>query len=198
MLLRSLHNLILIHRSRASASSATTTIPHNELDPHTSPDIPPAPAHGRPGRADDGEADEPAARRLPPAACRAPAPDEVHHTRYVCVPPPSSPLNSYIYIHICPAILQFAQEILATHLAGLPARRVPADAPLHTHVLARARIDARAIKMAAYGAFVSAPLGHALVGLLQRAFAGHTGVRVRVLQILASNLIVSPIQISGA
>ena len=51
--------------------------------------------------------------------------------------------------------------------------------------------------MAIYGFFISAPLGHVLVGLLQRAFAGKTGARAKLGQILASNLLVAPVQASG-
>ncbi|KAL9096990.1 MAG: hypothetical protein Q9165_000954 [Trypethelium subeluteriae] len=49
-------------------------------------------------------------------------------------------------------------------------------------------------KMAIYGALVSAPLGHVLISILQRLFAGRTSVRAKILQIIVSNLIVSPIQ----
>lgn len=48
----------------------------------------------------------------------------------------------------------------------------------------------RVPKMALYGAFISAPLGHVLINILQRAFAGRTSVKAKILQILASNLIV--------
>ena len=61
-------------------------------------------------------------------------------------------------------------------------------------MLARARVDARAFKMALYGFVVSAPLSHVLVGELQKAFAGRTGRAAKIGQVLASNLIVSPIQ----
>jgi len=52
----------------------------------------------------------------------------------------------------------------------------------------------RVPKMAIYGSMVSAPMGHILVSLLQRAFAGKTTTRDKILQIIASNLIISPIQ----
>ncbi|KAI9823634.1 MAG: hypothetical protein M1832_002415 [Thelocarpon impressellum] len=52
----------------------------------------------------------------------------------------------------------------------------------------------RVPKMAIYGAFVSAPLGHVLITILQKMFANRTSLRAKVLQILVSNLIVSPIQ----
>lgn len=45
--------------------------------------------------------------------------------------------------------------------------------------------------MAAYGAFISAPMGHFLIYLLQKVFAGRTSLRAKVLQILTSNLLVS-------
>jgi len=48
--------------------------------------------------------------------------------------------------------------------------------------------------MAIYGAFISAPLGHLLINILQRAFKGRTSTRSKILQILVSNFIVAPIQ----
>jgi hypothetical protein len=51
----------------------------------------------------------------------------------------------------------------------------------------------RVPKMALYGAFVSAPMGHVLISLLQWVFKGRTSVRAKVMQILVSNLIVSTI-----
>jgi hypothetical protein len=48
----------------------------------------------------------------------------------------------------------------------------------------------RVPKMAAYGAFISAPLGHVLIGILQRMFAGRTSLKAKILQILVSNLVV--------
>ncbi|TCD62769.1 hypothetical protein EIP91_006413 [Steccherinum ochraceum] len=94
------------------------------------------------------------------------------------------------------ATLQLLQEVLASHIAGVPARRLPKDAPLYQHALAKAKLDTKALKMAFYGFFVSAPLGHFLVGLLQKVFAGRTDVKAKLGQILASNLLVAPIQIS--
>ena len=45
-------------------------------------------------------------------------------------------------------------------------------------------------KMAIYGAFISAPLGHFLISILQRVFAGRTSLHAKILQILVSNLVV--------
>ncbi|GAB7357193.1 hypothetical protein MBLNU459_g8179t1 [Dothideomycetes sp. NU459] len=52
----------------------------------------------------------------------------------------------------------------------------------------------RVPKMAVYGAFISAPLGHVLISILQRLFAGRTSLKAKILQILVSNLVISPIQ----
>ncbi|KAG9121193.1 hypothetical protein FRC07_002954 [Ceratobasidium sp. 392] len=84
--------------------------------------------------------------------------------------------------------LSFLQEILASHLSGVPVPRPPKDAPIYSHALAAAKIDARAIKLAIYGFFISAPMGHFFVGLLQRAFAGRTSAGAKIAQILAMYL----------
>jgi peroxisomal membrane protein 2 len=63
--------------------------------------------------------------------------------------------------------------------------------------LAKAHIDIKAAKMAIYGLLVSAPLSHVLVQYLQKAFAGKTSPGARIAQIVASNLLVSPIQTAG-
>lgn len=52
----------------------------------------------------------------------------------------------------------------------------------------------RVPKMAVYGALISAPLGHVLISLLQKVFQGRKSLKAKVLQILFSNLIISPIQ----
>jgi hypothetical protein len=49
---------------------------------------------------------------------------------------------------------------------------------------------ARVPKMAAYGAFISAPLGHVLISILQKVFAGRTSLKAKILQIIVSNMIV--------
>lgn len=73
------------------------------------------------------------------------------------------------------------QEVLASWLAH--------DRSKHGHY-----ISSRVPKMAVYGAFISAPMGHLLIGLLQRIFANRTSLKAKILQILTSNLIVAPIQ----
>ncbi|KAM5444232.1 hypothetical protein MferCBS31731_000749 [Microsporum ferrugineum] len=73
------------------------------------------------------------------------------------------------------------QELLASWIAH--------DRSKHGHYL-----NSRIPKMALYGAFVSAPLGHLLISILQKVFAGRTSLKAKIFQILISNLIVSPIQ----
>jgi hypothetical protein len=51
--------------------------------------------------------------------------------------------------------------------------------------------------MGIYGFLISAPLGHFLVGTLQKAFAGRKGVGAKIGQLLANNLIIAPIQAVG-
>jgi hypothetical protein len=70
------------------------------------------------------------------------------------------------------------QEVLASWIAK--------DKSKHGHYF-----SSRVPKMAAYGAFISAPLGHFLISILQRMFSGRTSLRAKILQILVSNLIVS-------
>lgn len=71
------------------------------------------------------------------------------------------------------------QEVLASWIAH--------DRSKHGHY-----VSSRVPKMAVYGAFISAPLGHVLISILQRLFAGRTSLKAKILQILVSNLIVSP------
>lgn len=77
--------------------------------------------------------------------------------------------------------LSGAQEVIASVIAG-------------DHDRSGSYFTTRIPKMAVYGAFISAPLGHILVTLLQRAFAGRTSTKSKLAQILVSNLVVSPIQ----
>lgn len=73
------------------------------------------------------------------------------------------------------------QEVLASWLAH--------DRSKHGHYF-----STRVPKMAAYGALISAPLGHMLISILQRLFANRTSLKAKILQILVSNLIIAPIQ----
>lgn len=96
-----------------------------------------------------------------------------------------------------PGTLCFFQEVLANHIAGVPAPKTAPDAPAPVQALAQAKIDTRAVKMFLYGSLVSAPMQHSLYSLLQKAFAGKTSTQAKIGQILASNLLVAPIQTSG-
>ena len=51
-------------------------------------------------------------------------------------------------------------------------------------------LNSRVPKMAVYGAFISAPLGHFLISILQRMFSGRTSLTAKIMQILVSNLVV--------
>jgi len=95
---------------------------------------------------------------------------------------------------ITAGVLCFIQDTLASHIAKEPVQRPRKDAPAISHALAAAKIDSKSVKMALYGALVSAPLGHVLVGTLQRAFAGKTDTRSKIAQILCHNLLIAPIQ----
>ncbi|KAJ7357227.1 hypothetical protein DFH08DRAFT_851374 [Mycena albidolilacea] len=95
---------------------------------------------------------------------------------------------------ITTASLCFLQEVLGSNIAKMPVKRPARDAPVLVHLLARSHVDMRAVKMAIYGFLVSAPISHFLVGLLQKAFAGKTGTGAKIGQIVASNLLVAPIQ----
>lgn len=79
----------------------------------------------------------------------------------------------------------------------MPVKRPAKDAFWLLHALAAIHIDGKALKMALYGFLVSAPIGHVLIGTLQKAFAGKIGTGAKIAQILASNLFVAPIQTAG-
>jgi len=94
-------------------------------------------------------------------------------------------------------VLLFVQEITASHLARVPSPRPTAKSGTTQYgleaVLSQAKITPRAFAMAIYGAFISAPLNHVLVGRLQKAFAGKTTLKDRVLQILVNSVCIAPI-----
>lgn len=92
--------------------------------------------------------------------------------------------------------LYFLQEVLGSRIAGtIP--KVHRNASPLARSLASAYIDAKSAKMAVYGFLVSAPLSHYLVGALQKTFEGRTSSRHKILQLFASNFIISPIQVFG-
>ena len=73
--------------------------------------------------------------------------------------------------------LSATQELLASYLAN--------DRNRHGNYF-----TSRVPKMAAFGALVSAPMGHMLIGILQRIFEGKTSAAAKILQIIFSNLVV--------
>ena len=75
------------------------------------------------------------------------------------------------------------QEFLASWIAK--------DRNKHGHYF-----TSRVPKMAIYGAFISAPLGHVMISILQKLFAGRTSLKAKIMQILVSNLVVCPIMCS--
>lgn len=81
-------------------------------------------------------------------------------------------------------VLSASQEYLASWIAN--------DVSRNGHYF-----SARVPKMLLYGMFVAAPLGHFLVGILQKLFAGRTSLKAKILQILFSNLIVCSPCMSG-
>jgi hypothetical protein len=87
--------------------------------------------------------------------------------------------------------------VLGSSLAGVPVKKPAKDASWLLHALAGTHVDLKALKMALYGFFISAPIGHVLIGALQKAFAGKTGTGVKIAQIVANNLLVAPIQTTG-
>jgi len=106
---------------------------------------------------------------------------------------------------ITSGVLSALAEVLAGHFAGVaPAdtktpstldekKRAAQQNPkgLLQAYAAKLGLNERALKMAVYGFFVSAPMGHVLTGLLQKAFEGRTTTRDKILQIITSNLTVS-------
>ena len=94
-------------------------------------------------------------------------------------------------------VLTFLQEVAGSHIAGVPPKRVSPYANPIFQLAARAHINTKAFKMGLYGFLVAAPLSHYLNGLLQKFFAGKTGAGAKIAQILASNLLIAPIQTVG-
>ncbi|KAI8576900.1 hypothetical protein K450DRAFT_254844 [Umbelopsis ramanniana AG] len=78
------------------------------------------------------------------------------------------------------AVLSGVQEFTAQKLSG-------------TKPTSAGPVDKRVVQMTLYGLLVSGPLNHVLYDILNKVFAGKTGPKAKLLQLLASNLIISPI-----
>ncbi|KAH8556539.1 hypothetical protein BGW37DRAFT_473048 [Umbelopsis sp. PMI_123] len=81
---------------------------------------------------------------------------------------------------ITSSVLAGLQEFTAQKLSG-------------TKSTSSGLVDKRVVQMSLYGLLVSGPLNHVLYDILNRVFAGKTGPKAKVLQLLASNLFISPI-----
>ncbi|CAO1617695.1 unnamed protein product [Sympodiomycopsis kandeliae] len=108
---------------------------------------------------------------------------------------------------ITSGVLSALAEVLAGHLAGVASSKKSESSSsrhtssgitqqLSTHVnqvLTTLGLNDRALKMFIYGYAISAPLGHVMTGLLQKAFAGKTTPKDKILQIITSSLTVTVI-----
>jgi len=92
---------------------------------------------------------------------------------------------------ITASVLSFLQEIIAGRIAGAKPAPFKRTGILPLDMI---KSNSRALKMASYGFFISAPLGHSLLSILQSIFAGSTSAKAKLGQIVAANLFVSPIQ----
>ncbi|KAJ3516467.1 hypothetical protein NLJ89_g1110 [Agrocybe chaxingu] len=95
------------------------------------------------------------------------------------------------------ATLCFLQEVLGSNRPLGPQPKVSKGASPLVRTLGTVHVDLKALKMALYGFLISAPLSHYLIGLLQKAFAGKTSTGAKIGQIVASNLLIAPIQTSA-
>lgn len=98
---------------------------------------------------------------------------------------------------ICfPGTLGFFQEILSNHIAGVKFK-CSKDAALSARIMAACKMDGRAVKMALYGFFISAPMNHYMNLWMQKWFAGRTSVKSKIGHLLAQMFLVAPIQTLG-
>ncbi|GAA6008797.1 uncharacterized protein JCM10292_004674 [Rhodotorula paludigena] len=96
-------------------------------------------------------------------------------------------------------LLYLVSEIVSTQLAKPKAGRQYAaaggkEANGRLSLLRVLQQSKPALKLAAYGALIAAPLDHVLYSLLARAFAGRTSRRARVGEVVAANALILPVQ----
>ncbi|GAA5898636.1 hypothetical protein JCM6882_000885 [Rhodosporidiobolus microsporus] len=89
--------------------------------------------------------------------------------------------------------LSILSEIIAGHVSGSPPPPLSAKERTGIPPLDILKRNHKAIKLGLYGFFVSAPLGHTLLNILQRFFKGKTSTKSKLLMILCSNLFISPV-----
>lgn len=115
----------------------------------------------------------------------------------VSLPIPGYSFRFHYLYYFFTGILFFIQDVLSSHLAGLPSSKPAKNASPVAHCLAAAHINAKALKMAVYGALIAAPLSHYLASALQRIFAGKTSRGAKAAYILCNNTFVAPITTAG-
>ncbi|GBC06948.1 hypothetical protein RclHR1_07160006 [Rhizophagus clarus] len=91
---------------------------------------------------------------------------------------------------ITSGMLSGLQEFVAQELSGTNSRRKGKAKENDKNNL----IDERVLKMALYGFLVSGPLNHLLFEMLNKLFKNRTGDSAKLMQILTSQLIITPIQ----
>ncbi|GAA6031884.1 hypothetical protein JCM8097_003318 [Rhodosporidiobolus ruineniae] len=89
--------------------------------------------------------------------------------------------------------LSILSEIIAGHVSGSPPPPLSAKERTGFLPLDLIKQNRKALQLGAYGFFVAAPLGHSLLNILQRVFRGKTSARAKVLQIVCSNLFITPV-----
>ncbi|GAA5995179.1 hypothetical protein JCM5350_001862 [Sporobolomyces pararoseus] len=90
--------------------------------------------------------------------------------------------------------LSLLSEIIAGHVAGSPPAALSPKERTGIPPIDFLKRNHKALKLAAYGFFISAPLGHAMLAILQKVFAGKTSARSKLAMIISSNVFISPIQ----
>lgn len=63
--------------------------------------------------------------------------------------------------------------------------------------MAACKMDGRAVKMALYGFFISAPMNHYMGLWMQKWFAGRTSIKSKIGHLCAQMFLVAPIQTLG-
>jgi len=95
---------------------------------------------------------------------------------------------------ITSGVLSGLQEYVAQELSGTSSRRKGKAKEGDQKQIYSGLVDEKVVKMALYGFLISGPLGHFLFEALNKYFKNRTGAGAKFMQILASNLIIAPIQ----
>jgi hypothetical protein len=92
-------------------------------------------------------------------------------------------------------VFNFLSEVIARHLAGVPAKHVGKHSPWWKRFLAKAKINPKAVKMALYGLLVAAPLNHYMVSTMHKFIPHNTNAAVQWRKIALSMVLITPVQI---